>query len=211
MNLFKWHNVYDSIEWCIGAEGVQTHDGFERTPGEPATVRRIWKTNQKDISYAAYLLGVPIEVIVACIATESGGKKLSLRKEPGYVSDAATPHRVSAGLMQTLLSTATDTMGVKISRDQLFQPRVSILSGTMYIRKQSKTTHLDPPLIFAAYNAGGVYQQTGSKNRWKTRQYPIGTSHHVDRAVKWLNDVISLQANDLRNWQWFLNAQKVIT
>lgn len=203
MNLFKWHNIHGSIDWCVTPEGVHTPEGIERTKGEPATVRRIWKTYQKDISDAAYLLGVPVEIIVACIATESGGKKHSLRKEPGYVSDEETPHRISAGLMQTLLSTATDTMGVKISRQELFQPRVSILSGTMYIRKQSKYTNLDPPLVFAAYNAGGVYEQTSKKNRWKTRQYPIGTSHHVDRAIKWLNDIVSVGISDNRNWQWF--------
>ena len=38
------------------------------------------------------------------------------------------------------------------------------------------------------YNAGGVYHNDSTENRWRMRQYPLGTSHHADRYVLWFND-----------------------
>lgn len=178
-----------SIEWWMTKDGLMADGVIERTRGTPATTRRIWHTWKSFIIEAAKKYDVPVELIVATIATESGGKPSALRKEPGYTSDSATPHRISPGLMQTLISTASTTLGRKVTREELFDPRTSILAGTSYINDQRRKTGLTPPKVAAAYNSGSVYQQNGSKNRWKMRQYPIGTGEHVDRFVQWFNDI----------------------
>ncbi|MGC4064848.1 MAG: transglycosylase SLT domain-containing protein [Polyangiaceae bacterium] len=137
-------------------------------------------------------------LIVATIATESAGKADSVRLEPGYKSDEETPHRVSVGLTQTLISTARETMQMSFGRDWLLEPHNAILAGASYIAKQARMTGLDPPLVAAAYNAGKLYHQTGRENRWKLRQFPIGTGHHCDRFVRFLNDAVAvLRAHDL--------------
>lgn len=85
-------------------------------------------------------------MIIANIATESSGKADAARREPGYVSDRETPHRVSYGLMQTLISTARAAIGdSSIDRDYLLDPDGSIRAGTAYIAQQSKKTQFDPP------------------------------------------------------------------
>ena len=130
-----------------------------------------------------------MELIVATICTELSGNPNAIRLEPGYVSDGATPAKVSPGLMQTLISTARDALpGVAIDRDWLFVPANSIRAGTAYIKKQSGGTKLDPPVVACAYNAGSVVENTGAGNRWRMRQFPIGTSEHCDRFVGWFND-----------------------
>ena len=160
-------------------------------------VRKIWADFKEPITHWANHYGVPVEIIITTIATESEGKPRALRKEPGYRSDAATPHRVSPGLMQTLISTARMALKDKnITRSWLFNPSNSIKAGTAYIAQQSKRTGMDPPLVLAAYNAGGVYLQTGSGNRWKTRQYPIGTGKHVDRGIDYFNACFAMWGRD---------------
>ena len=162
-----------------------------------STVRKIWKDYKSEITQWSDHFGVPAEIIITTIATESAGNRTALRKEPGYKSDASTPNRISPGLMQTLISTAQSMMkGVTVTRDWLFDASNSIQAGTAYIAHQSKKTGMDPPLVLAAYNAGAVYLQTGSGNRWKTRQYPIGTGKHVDRAMGYFNACFAMWGTD---------------
>ena len=60
------------------------------------------------------------------------------------------------------------------------------------IAAQLWSTRFDPPLVAAAYNAGGVYHDPVPANRWRLRCYPIGTGAHVDRFVAWFNDAMRL-------------------
>ena len=175
-----------------------------------SVVRHIQKDYGEIFERVCTALGVPVELGIATCATESRGKARAIRFEPGYRSDTATPHRVSPGLMQTLISTAQMMVnwsgypkdvvprppGKKVTRSWLLEPQNSIACGVAYIAYQSKRTALDPPLVFAAYNAGGVYLQTGASNRWKTRQYPIGTGSHVDRAVNYFNACFAMWGRD---------------
>ena len=102
--------------------------------------------------------------------------------------------------MQTLISTAIESLQRETNHlwtaeelsESLKDPFVSIQAGTAYIRQQEGRTDFDPPLVAAAYNAGGVYVQTGEKNRWRLRQYPIGTGKHCDRFVKWYGDALAV-------------------
>jgi hypothetical protein len=194
-NLSEFHGFEDSVRWRVVSAGVEIDKtGLERTAGEPRTVTRIWETYGDAINRTARSRRVPCELIVATIATESGGRADAVREEPKYISDEETPHQVSPGLMQTLISTARETLQMNVDRQWLLQPANSIEAGTAYIAKQAKLTCLDPPLVAAAYNAGRLKYQEGSQNRWKLRQFPIGTGMHCDRFVRFLNDAGSVLA-----------------
>ena len=197
--LAQRHSYRDSsLSWYLSARGLVTinpdaseadEGELEISGGEPHTVRRVWQNFSTPVEEWASKFGVPIELIIATICTETRGDPSAVREEPGYISDAQTPNKVSPGLMQTLISTAQDVLGDDtIDRTWLLVPGNSIRAGTAYIARQWKTTHFDPPKVACAYNAGGIYYNASSENRWKMRQYPINSSEHADRFVKWFND-----------------------
>jgi Transglycosylase SLT domain len=130
------------------------------------------------------------------IGAESSGNPNAVRHEPGYTSDNATPGKVSIGLMQTLISTARSALNQpNLQGDDLRDPATSIDAGTAYIVQEQGATGFDPPVVACAYNAGSVRHNDGAQNRWKMIQYPIGTSEHADRWVKWFNDCFLLFAD----------------
>lgn len=191
MALTDFHSFEDGARWRLTADGVEVDGtGVERTKGSPNTVTRVWEAFAAEINRTARARRVPCELIVATICTESGGKKDAVRLEPGYKSDEATPGKVSPGLMQTLISTASEVMGRKVDRAWLLEAANSIEAGAIYIARQSKKTGFDPPLVAAAYNAGSLKYQDGKNNRWKLRQFPIGTGKHCDRFVQFFNDAV---------------------
>ncbi len=196
------HSYRNSIQWRLQADGISINGGApERSPGKPQTVTRVWRDLRDPLTRWSTSLGVPMELIIATICTESGGNlDIAARKEPGYISDEETPNRISPGIMQTLISTARAAVGSpEVDRAWLEQPANSIRAGTAYIASQWKSTHFDPPKVACAYNAGGIYHNDSDKNRWKMRQYPIGTDAHANRFVKWFNDCFEVlgQENDL--------------
>lgn len=185
------HRFHETgCSWRLTPDGIAVDDGpVEGTPGEPETVRRVWREFGASIEGWCNSAQVPVELVIATICTESGGRPDAERIEPGYVSERQTPHRVSVGLMQTLISTARETLEKpEVDRAWLLNPDNSIRAGTAYIAKQARVTDFDPPKVACAYNAGGLYLQTGAANRWKMRQFPIGTGEHCDRFVAWFND-----------------------
>jgi hypothetical protein len=194
-SLLDPHRIYDGVFWYLGPDGIVVDNKLERTGGKMVTVPRVWADFGAAIKQAAQDWHVPIELIVATICTESGGSPNAVRIEPGWTSDSATPHRVSVGLMQTLISTARGALhDPAIDRAALLTPAISIHAGTAYIAQQKFSTRFDPPLVACAYNAGGLYPNSGSANRWKLRQYPIGSGLHADRFVKWFNDCFAFLA-----------------
>jgi hypothetical protein len=194
MELQEFHRAFDGgVRWRLVEAGVEIEgSGIERTAGAPLTVTRIWESWSREINATARDRRVPCALIIATIATESGGKADAVRLEPGYKSDEATPHKVSPGLMQTLISTARDAMRLSCDRGWLLEPRNSIEAGTAYIARHARITQLDPPLVAAAYNAGRIAEQTSEQNRWRMRQYPIGTAKHCDRFVRFFNDAVAM-------------------
>jgi Transglycosylase SLT domain len=193
MTLTDFHVFENSVRWRLTRSGVDIEgSGVERTKGAPRTVTAVWDAYGKQIDTAAKAYRVPAELIVATVCTESGGRADAVREEPGYTSDQATPHRVSIGLTQTLLSTAREAMNLSFGRDWLLVPANAITAGTAYIAGQARQTSLDPPLVAAAYNAGRLRHQDGAENRWKLRQFPIGTGKHVDRFVRFFNDAVDV-------------------
>lgn len=209
-----FHSRYSSsVRWRLTNMGIEIEgSNVETTGGEPQTVRRICKDYKDELVKAASATGVPVELIIACMCTESFNQAMKMvnpratRKEPGYINDAATPHRVSYGLMQCLLSTARQAMAQlpanvavppqMIDREWLFDPANALLAGAAYIAEQSRITRFDPPVVACAYNAGSVFFNAGERNRWKMRQFPIGTDEHTNRFVKWFNDCFRVFKED---------------
>jgi|GEM_PF-5143472 len=191
------HQLFKGIRWSLSAEGLIVDGALPRSPGTMVTVPRVWNDFASEILAAALAFQVPVELIVATICTESAGNPSAVRTEPGWTSDAATPKRISAGLMQTLISTAREALGdASIDRAALLLPAVSINAGTACISGKRQLTQFDPPVVACAYNAGGVYANNGAANRWGMRQYPIGTGRHADHFVMWFNDIFTfLRAN----------------
>jgi hypothetical protein len=193
MALTEYHGFEDSVRWKLCPAGVEIDGtGLERTRGAPRTATRVWEAYSDAINRTARARRVPCALIIATICTESGGRADAVREEPGFVSDEKTPDKVSPGLMQTLISTAREAMQATVDRKWLFVPANSIEAGTAYIAKQAKLTGLDPPLVAAAYNAGRLAYNGGKENRWKLRQYPIGTGAHCDRFVQFFNDAVAV-------------------
>lgn len=180
----------DSVKWRLTQDGIEIQgDGsVKRTTGQPSTVKKIWTSYQTEITTYSKKYNIPIEIIIANIATESGGNTKAYREEPGFKSDLETPNKVSGGLMQTLLSTANQMLRTKLKTVDLFVPDVAIHAGASFIASQAFKTNLDPVLVPIAYNAGGLYPQKDPDNRFKLKMYPIGTSAHADRYILWFND-----------------------
>lgn len=190
------HSFNGGVSWQLVRDGLSVGGQIETTGGEPESAARVWGTWGESILRWANHFEVPVELIVATILTESGGKPGALRLEPGYVSDEATPGKVSPGLMQTLIRTARDVLGNQtLDRGWLMVPDHSIQAGTAYIAHQAGKTKLDPPFVACAYNAGGVYANAGAANRWRMRQYPIDSGEHADRFAKWFNDCFRMFAS----------------
>lgn len=187
---FPHHRYLDSIEWQLTPQGISINgEPVQYTAGSPATATRVWKTFEKEISYYSSVFFVPVELVIATICTESRGNPDAIRYEPGYTTEQSTPHRVSAGLMQTLVSTAREALDKPfINLEWLWTAEHSIEAGTAYIAKQSRFTLYDPPVVACAYNAGHVYYDSSVGNRWKMRQFPLRSSAHADRFVLWFND-----------------------
>ncbi len=176
-----------SAEWRMSAAGISV-DGAPaaRTPGKPRSVERIWERYGADCGDAAVRFGVPVELIVATIATESGGDPEARRAEPRLKTE-------SVGLMQTLVTTAREALGQHgLTGDDLLDPATSIAAGTAYIAQQRKSTRFDPPLVAAAYNAGSLRRDPAPQNRWNLVCYPSGTGAHIDRFVAWFGDAMAV-------------------
>jgi len=210
--LREFHNCFGGVKWKLDENGVFIEgSGSERTKGEPATVTRVWEQYHEEICRWGSAFDIRCELILATICTESGGNAAARRNEPGFRSDDETPDRVSLGLMQTLISTARSVLNNEgIDAAWLLTPDNSIQAGAAYIAQQRQQTNLDPPRVACAYNAGGVYENDQPANRWKMKQYPIGSGEHCDRFVQWFNDAVYvLSQNAIKpavSWVDFLNS-----
>ena len=212
--LLRPHAVFSGgLRWCLTPAGIEVEGRPVAASGAMLAARRAFTWFGPEFRAAAIETGVPIELLVATACTESLGDTrraatraaaaAARREEPGFVSDEATPHRVSIGLMQTLISTARQVLPLppddpamaRITAATLLDPAQSILAGASYIAAQAGVTRLDPPVVACAYNAGGVYEQRGATNHWRMRQFPIGTPNHADRFVIFFNQALRLVAD----------------
>jgi peptidoglycan hydrolase-like protein with peptidoglycan-binding domain len=184
-----------SRRWRLSAAGVEIEGhGVIRTGGQPDTARRVWTRFRSPLEKNAAAYGVPVELIVACICAESRGNPDACREEPGFISDAETPHRVSPGLMQTLISTAREaTRDPTITRAALFDPEIAIRAGTAYLKQQAMRrggSNFDPPLVGISYNAGSLRETSG--NPWGLIQTARPPEYHADVFVEFFNDCFAV-------------------
>lgn len=187
--------------WRLTRAGVLLEGEAEprRTPGAPRTAAGCWDRFRTPMQAAAQRFGVPVELLLATACTESGGRAEAVREEAGFVSDQETPHRVSPGLMQTLISTAREALGdPSLDRARLLEPAVSLAAGAAVIRRQAITgklpTGFDPPLVAIAYNAGSL---RAADNPWglvQTRRDAL--NWHADSFLAFLNDSFAVLAAD---------------
>ncbi len=198
--LTRPHAVFSGgPRWALTPGGVELEGRpLPGATGPTTAIRRALDWFGDAFRATARETEVPVELLLATACTEVLGDvrrhatpeaaARALRLEPGYTGDEATPHRISPGLMQTLISTAQQMMPeLRVTREKLFEPLWSIRAGALYIRAQAPLTQLDPPVVACAYNAGAVHEQTGTANHWRMRQYPIGQPDHADRFVIFFN------------------------
>ncbi|MBM3774212.1 MAG: lytic transglycosylase domain-containing protein [Acidobacteria bacterium] len=198
MVLTEFHSMFPgSIRWRVTPRGVEC-EGSGLAPVSAAARKRAreYLTRYRALYAAAsQAYGVPVELLIACSLTESDPAKpeTCFREEPGFVSDAETPDRVSAGFCQLLISTAREVVrDPGIDRQWLFNPGNSLRACAAYMKRQAAKTSYDPVYTACAYNAGGLYQNDNPNNRWRLRQYPIGSSKHADRFVEFFNAALEL-------------------
>jgi hypothetical protein len=192
--LMKSHRHFpNSAQWALTPRGIAV-DGAaaQGTPGEPSTVRGIWEKFGTFCTASSKKYGVPVELIVATIATESRGDP-NVRRFEAHKNDE------SVGLMQTMVATAREDLGQpSLTGDDLRDPARSIDAGTAHIAKQRATTHFDPPMVAAAYNAGSIRLADHGGNRWRLACHKPTDGAHIDRYIAWFADAMRVSRSD--NW-----------
>lgn len=223
-----WKQYHNSKRWRILSNGAieVEGEGVIRTRGEPMTARTFKREHGEAAAEAAARFSVPTSWIfgMACIEATRLKNGYSLdprcfREEPGFVSDEKTPHRVSPGMMQTLISTAqamNKKFGLKLdtTREGLFNARTSIMLGTAYMRDRAdyykggvdtgrvlaslpKSEQIFDPFDFvycvAAYNAGKVYKILSADYPFKMRTF---SATRTERAIRFANDWIAIEGED---------------
>lgn len=226
-----WHSRFGGQEWRFDNRGVYLRsfaNGMQplRTPGQPVTCRAIWSLYADEIRRASDRHGIPAELIVMTIATESAywrrydftGPETFFWEPNVLVTDAPGPDYrgdYSAGPMQTLATTARwvirqmhlDYQPFEVAPAihpkpepapaelPLYDPAINIDIGTAEIKTRLATSAVDPILVAACYNAGGLYSST--TNDWHLRS----TNDHLDRAAKWFGDACAVISGngDARN------------
>lgn len=139
---------------------------------------------------------------------------VSLRKEDGYVSPEDTPGRVSAGLMQTLLTTARqmahddprlrpldgEGRARQVQLGDLLDPRSSILLGAAYMRDRCdhddglRRLGADFVGMTGSYNAGALRSVPLSDNPYGIQTYSPG---RTDKGIRYHNDCFLPGAREL--------------
>ncbi|HEX7006438.1 MAG TPA: transglycosylase SLT domain-containing protein [Alphaproteobacteria bacterium] len=188
--LGRYHRYRDGVAWRIGPDGVEVETGpppaDEKKRAE--IIDRVWRDYGTLIVDASARHGVPAELLVAIIVEESSGRPQVFLREPGYVSDAKTPHKLTVGLTGVLLSTARSVMdNPRIDRHWLYNPANAIEVSARYVAMQYPITGYDVPKVAAAYNAGKIYYDGSEGNRWKMLTYPKGSSEFIDNFVTSFN------------------------
>ena len=166
--------------------------GIERTKGAPATVTgsgtprrgdqphgtRSSRAVRADRRHDLHRVGRP------------GGRRPARARLRERRGDPAA--RSAPGLTQTLDLDRARAIQVSLDRDWLLAARERD-RGRHRLHRQAGEGHvLDPPLVAAAYNAGGSSTRTATQNRWSLRQFPIGTGKHCDRFVRFFNDAVAV-------------------
>lgn len=201
-------SYYGGREWRVTPSGVISTDGrgrdtVHRTAGDPLTMRRYLAAWRDPLVRASAEEAVPLPVLLAVVAAENGPARmvdgapriLPPRTEPGYVSDDATPHRVSVGPCHLLLSTARDTLRrPDLTRAELADLGLNLTCAARYIRFLDRRWNhgMDPVLVGAAYNAGGLYDASDPSSRFHNPWHLRSWGTHLDRIAAWYGDALAV-------------------
>jgi hypothetical protein len=195
---------------------IEGADTPERSDGAPVTCSTIVSLYGRQILAASQAHEVPPELIVMTIAAEVGANRGSeftgaptFRWEARVRVTDVKPQRLgdySAGPMQTLATTARsvsrrlhpgeDAFAVAPAlatrpvpapdTNPLYDAGLSIDLGTAVIQESLRTTGLDPILVAACYNHGGIGRSTD--NPW----HLFTTGDHLNRASQWYGDACAV-------------------
>lgn len=200
--LTAWHGPplgAGRLRWRLVRGGVEVEgEGPPRRHPSARTAAAAWARHRAPLEAAARETGVPVDLLLATALTETAGRAEAVREEPGFVSDAATPHRVSAGLMQTLISTAREALAdPTLDRARLLDPATSARAGAAFLLRQAtrgrQPTGYDPPLAAIAYNAGSLRPASADAS-WGMVQTRRGEGWHADAFCAFLGDAHALFA-----------------
>lgn len=214
----EWKQYEGGTRWRVLEDGISVEvegEGVLRTRGEPLTMRQMRKDYGRELDEAAEHFDLPVEWIMAMITIEAvrirGTRTFdpkSTREEPGFISDEETPRRVSVGLMQTLITTARSMQkrydlfpGERITRRALYRPRVSIMLGAAYMRRQldryDEDWGQDPVILTGTYNAGSLRldkpDREGRLNRFMVRTYGYG---RTDKFLRFMGDAVAVMREE---------------
>ena len=206
----EWHTMFEGQPWRVASDGVELrHIGTMRTPGEPLTIRALWRQYRAEIQQWAHRYGVSVELLLATIATESipiNGIRdpKQVRLEPGFRSDDTTPHKVSVGLTHVLIETARRALGYHpLPRAWLQVPTNNLHAAAAIMRMDADRHGFDPIKVAACFNAGSL--QDTSKNPW----HLLVTGDHLDRFGRWFGDAVQVVRDSggcARDHGWLLHA-----
>lgn len=204
MTCERWSQFHGGTRWRTTEDGAVEieGEGVPRTKGEPTSMRLYLALWGREIMQACLETRVPVPILLMTIATENGGAKVTghrlelsgVRREPGYVSDESTPHRISVPPCHVLISTARAALDKPtLGRIALLNVSTNLRAAAHYMAGQAQETEYDPILTAAAYNAGGLYAtEEGQRlhNRFHLRSWP----GHLERAAQWYNDAVAVLA-----------------
>lgn len=192
--------------WAYDDNGVALEhapDAVLRSNGKPVTCTAILSVYGREIFDAATKHGVPPELIVMTIATETAFSRRSNFTGPDTFRWEARHTDYSAGPMQTMGATARemiDKFGLPHpnlprfatrpvpppATNPLYDGKASIDIGTAYIRNNLPRTGFDPILVAAHYNAGSLREDPDSP--WRL----VTFGEHLNRAADWFGDACFL-------------------
>jgi hypothetical protein len=211
-----FHNRFGGQNWRFDNNGIYLEDNPNnpiRSGGSPRTCSAILDIYGQQIFDASMKHGIPPELIVMTIATESGADRKSKFTGPPTFRWEPRPRSYSAGPMQTLASTAQEVIDkLHLNYDKegvaptfasepvpppqtlgLYDGTINIDIGTGEIKLNNlrHSTGFDPILVAACYNAGSLRQTDA--NPWHLFTF----GDHLNRTSEWFGDACSL-LNTLR-------------
>jgi len=139
---------------------------------------------------------VPIELVLAMLDLFAAGT--GKRFLPGCDTELPerTPELATNGVMQPLLSLARLVLRKPdLTLDDLADPQTALSAGIRIIWLQGAETAFDPPLVAAAYAAGGLFYDTNPGNTWRIIQTRPGIPNLIDSFVQAFNGATAVMAN----------------
>lgn len=205
-------------EWMIGADGHITYVLTDKwfNSGQ----KNVLKWAEKAMEWGV-AMGMDPALIMGCIYSESSGNPEATRYE-------ANRNEYSYGLMQILWSTALDIIGwlkaenygiaptYVLTKVDIFIPNLNIMLGTRYLVKQylrysGKYARDRIMAMFAAYNAGSVFQNdeaqyTNSVGNTSVNDYAIKCINAAQRFRFYLNNLYPAYLTMFPKEKWLYSA-----